>query len=187
MIIIDDVLVSDDIRDVHFLCDLPRCFGACCVEGDAGAPLEDEEVGILEELLEDIKPFMTEDGLEAVSALGVFDYDAAGGLVTPLNLGMECAFAYFEEGVARCAIEKAFEAGVIGFRKPVSCHLYPIRQMRVGHRIALNYHRWHICEPALALGKQTGLPLYRFLRDPLIRRFGAEWYDKLVQAVESKH
>lgn len=186
MIIIDNVLVSDDIRDIHFLCDLPRCLGACCVEGDAGAPLEEEEVGILQDELETIKPFMTADGLEAVEALGVFDYDASGGLVTPLNLGMECSFTFFEEGIARCAIEKAFEEGKIDFRKPVSCHLYPIRLTKVGQHIAMNYHRWHICEPGLALGKKHGLPLYRFLREPLIRRFGEVWYEKLVAAIEGE-
>lgn len=183
MIIVDNVLVSDDIIEVHFICDLPRCLGACCVEGDAGAPLEDEEVGILEDNLEQIKPYMTEDGIEAVAALGVFDYDASGGLVTPLNLGMECAFTYFEDGIAGCAIEKAWEKGEIDFRKPISCHLYPIRLKKLGQSLAVNYHNWHICEPALALGKKHGLPLYKFLREPLVRRFGEEWYEKLLASI----
>jgi hypothetical protein len=185
MIIIDDVLVSDEIKDIYFSCNLKACRGDCCVEGDAGAPLEEEEISVLEDYLDEIIPYMTEEGIEAVKLTGVFDYDMDAEYVTTLVNNRECAFVYYENGIALCAIEKAWLDGKINFRKPVSCHLYPVRLDKVGDKIAVNYHRWSICAPALKAGRENGVPLYKYLKTPLERKFGKTWYQKLVKAIEA--
>lgn len=179
MILIDDTTISDDLCNVQFVCNLKKCKGACCVAGDAGAPLLEEEIGQLEDYLDEIKAYMTEAGIAVVASLGVFDYDMAGEYVTPLVNGRECAFTNFTDGIAWCAIEKAFEDGKTKFRKPVSCHLYPVRITKYAAYDAVNYHRWEICRPALVHGNRLGVPLYVFLKDALIRRYGKTWYKKL--------
>ena len=179
--IVENVLVPDDIGDVRFCCDLQKCKGACCVEGDAGAPLNVEEISLLEDDIEKIIPFMTEEGIKEVKTNGVFDYDADGNFVTPLIHGIECAFVYFQGGIAYCAIEKAFEAGKIPFRKPVSCHLYPIRINQKGGFDSLVYHKWGICKPAVENGNKNGILLIDFLSTPLIRKFGRNWYNRLLK------
>ncbi len=184
MIVIDDKTVSDDLKKVEFVCNLKKCKGACCVEGDAGAPLLEEEIGQLEDSLDAVKPYMTEKGLQVVEENGVFEYDLAGDFVTPLVNGRECAFASFTDGVAWCAIEKAWQDGKIKFRKPVSCHLYPVRITSYEKFDAINYHNWHICRPALVQGRRNGVPLYKFLKDALIRRYGETWYRELVKSIE---
>ncbi len=186
MIIIDDKTISDDLRDVRFVCNLKKCKGACCVEGDAGAPLLEEEIGQLEDNLDAVKPYMTEKGLQVVQETGVFEYDMAGDDVTPLVDGGDCAFVNFTDGVAWCAIEKAWEEGKSEFRKPVSCHLYPVRITSYEKYDAVNFHNWHICKPALVHGKRLGVPLYKFLKDSLIRRYGETWYRELVKSIEKK-
>ncbi len=186
MIKIDDVLVSDDIKEKHFVCKLSVCCGDCCVEGDAGAPLDEEEIAVLEDCLDEIKPYMSKEGLAEIEKVGVFEYDADGSYVTPLINNDECAFVYVENGINFCAIEKAWQEGKIKFQKPVSCHLYPIRLKQVGDYTAVNYDEWSICKPALINGKDMGVPLYKFLKEPLIRKFGNKWYDKLVVALESE-
>lgn len=187
MIALDNTLNSDDLHKVCFVCDLLKCKGACCVEGDAGAPLEEYEIAELEDNLDYIKPFMRAEGITEVENLGVFDYDDFGQYVTPLINGAECAFVVFDEkGIAACAIEKAWETGASSFRKPVSCHLYPVRISRYQDFDAVNYHEWHICKPALKLGKELGVPLYVFLKDSLIRKYGEKWYNNLVESIESK-
>lgn len=187
MIAIDDTINSDELGKVCFVCDLASCKGACCVEGDAGAPLDESEISELEDNLDTIKPFMRPVGIEVVDNLGVFDYDASGHYVTPLVNGAECAFVIFTgDGIACCAIEKAWEAGKSKFRKPVSCHLYPVRISRYNEFDAVNYHEWHICKPALKHGKKLEVPLYIFLKVPLIRKYGAEWYKKLCDSIEPK-
>jgi len=183
MIKIDDVLVSDDIRDIHFACNLSACHGDCCVEGDAGAPLEEDEISILEDYIDAIKPYMSEKGREVIELLGVFDYDTDASYVTPLVNNSECAFVYFEDGISFCAIEKAWLEGKIKFRKPVSCHLYPVRLKKIGDFTAVNYEKWSICKPALILGKEKGVPLYKFLKEPLIRKFGKVWYRELEKVI----
>ncbi|MDZ4205193.1 MAG: DUF3109 family protein [Bacteroidales bacterium] len=180
MIPVGATLVSDDVRDIHFSCDIARCKGACCVAGDAGAPLDLEEIEILQENLEEFMHFMTPQGIEVVNEGGVFDYDLSGKYVTPLVNGCECAFAFFTGGMARCAIEKAWEQGKSLFRKPVSCHLYPIRISQYNGFDALNYHKWSVCHKALVKGKNENMPLFRFLREPLIRRYSEEWYHELA-------
>jgi hypothetical protein len=154
--------------------------GACCVEGDAGASLEGEEISFLEDYIDTIKTFMTPSGIREVEITGVFDYDAEGKFVTPLVNGNECCYVYFEDKIARCAIEKAYQDAMIPFPKPLSCHLYPIRISQVGKRDTLNYHKWHICDKALTNGMKLKTPLYYFLKDALIRKYGKSWYNKLV-------
>ncbi|MCF8303368.1 MAG: DUF3109 family protein [Bacteroidales bacterium] len=185
MIPIDNTIVSQDIASVKFVCDLKKCKGACCVEGDAGAPLEREEAGILADIYEDIKPYMRREGIEAIEKTGVFDYDKDGDMVTPLVDGRECAYAIFDENkVAGCAIEKAYEDGKVDFRKPISCHLYPARVTINQHNEAVNYHRWHICEKALLKGRRLNVPVYKFLKEALIRKYGKDWYDGLEKSIE---
>ncbi len=184
MIIIDDTLVSEELKTIQFSCNLSQCHGDCCVEGDAGAPLEEEEISILEDYIEEIKPYMAEKGRKVVEKSGVFDYDTDGEYVTPLVNDRECAFVYFENGISYCAIEKAWMEGKINFQKPISCHLYPVRLSKLSRHIAVNYDRWSICHAALLKGKQENLPLYKFLKTPLIRKFGEAWYHKLEEAVK---
>jgi hypothetical protein len=181
MILHDNTIISDDLKLVRFSCDLSKCKGACCVEGDAGAPLEEEEISLLEDHIGEIFPFMAKEGIREIQNIGVFDYDAEGKYVTPLAGGKECAFVYFEKGIARCAIEKAYAEKKIPFAKPVSCHLYPIRIKDLGENLAVNYHKWHICNKALEKGMKENMPLYQFAGEALIRKFGREWYNRLVK------
>ena len=188
MIVIDDTLVSGDLAKKYFVCDLAACHGDCCVEGDAGAPLEDEEISILEDYLDEIKPYMAPKGLVVVEKNGVFDYDFDGEFVTPLVDNRECAFVYFENGITYCAIEKAWKEGKIDFQKPISCHLYPVRLSKLmNDHIAVNYDHWEICNVALLKGVKDQVPVYRFLKEPLIRKFGNAWYEKLTLAFEQEH
>lgn len=186
MLCVENNLVSDDLSLVKFVCDLKKCHGACCVEGDAGAPLDEEEISILEDCLEEVKPFMNEAGLAEVERIGVFDYDANGTFVTPLVHDKECAFVIFENDTAVCAIEKAYIAGRIKFQKPVSCHLYPVRIRLSRNEEVVNYHEWNVCRYALINGRRLDVPLYVFLKDPLIRKFGRKWYTNLTDQIGSK-
>lgn len=186
MIEIDDKIVSTDLLKECFACDLAQCKGICCVEGNAGAPLEMEEVDILEEEYENYKPYMTEAGIEAVEEQGFMVIDEEGDYTTPLVNDAECAFSFEENGTTFCAIERAWREGRCSFPKPISCHLYPIRlaQFRNG-TIGLNYHRWEVCRSAVECGKKIGLPLYKALREPIIRRFGEEFYHQLEEAAKA--
>ena len=192
MIVIDDKIISDDIKDVCFQCDLNACKGACCIEGDEGAPLEENEISIIEDYLDKVKPFMTEAGRKVIDQLGVFDYGADGSYVTPLVNGGACAFVYIKDGIALCAIESAYRKGIIDYAKPISCHLYPIRLKKHEAKnpedsfIAVNYHKWQVCKPALKNGKKLDLPIYKSLKEPLIRAFGEEFYRELVGLVVEK-
>lgn len=186
MIGIGETLISDDLGRVHFCCDLQACKGACCVDGDAGAPLDEDEIGPLEDHIDAIKPYMTGEGIDAVERLGVFDYDMFGHYVTPLVNDRECAFVYHENSIAFCAVERAFKEGKIPFNKPVSCHLYPVRISRYKDFDAVNYHEWHICKPALLFGKKNHVPLYVFLKTALTRKYGEHWYAELVKSIEEK-
>lgn len=180
MIILGQTLLSDELYEERFVCDLPVCKGGCCVEGDAGAPLEEEEARILEEIAGRVAPFMIAEGIEAVNSQGYWVKDAEGELTTPLVGGKQCAYVFFDdEGIAKCAIECAFEKGLVDFQKPVSCHLYPIRITKYPNYEALNYHRWPICDCARAKGKQLNVRVYEFLKDSLIRKYGEEWFEEL--------
>jgi hypothetical protein len=181
MIQIGDIVVSKELFDKRFICDLPRCEGNCCVYGDSGAPLTDEEVRFLESHLGKIRPFMRAEGQKAVADQGAWVMDNDGDHVTPLVDGEECAYALFEENIARCAIERASEAGAIHFQKPESCHLYPIRVTPLKNGMALNYHQWSICEPARILGAEKGIPVFRFLKTALVRVYGQSFYDEMEE------
>ena len=176
-------LISEDLFEKRFVCDLNACKGACCVEGASGAPLEVEEETILKELWPKIRPYIPEKGQRAIDEHGVSEVDEDGDLVTTLVEGRkECAFTVFDErGIALCGVEKAWKDGAIPFRKPISCHLYPIRIAKLKFHDGLNYHRWPICKPACVCGAKLDVPVFRFLRDSLTRKYGAEWYAELEE------
>lgn len=181
MLIVQNCIITDDIVDRCFGCDLAKCKGRCCVEGDSGAPLLKSEIAELERALPTVRPYMTEEGILAVDEQGVYAVDKDGDLGTPLIDGGACAYiAYAPDGTALCAIEMACREGKCSFLKPVSCHLYPLRLDDFGEFISINYHRWDVCRCAAGHGE----PLYVYLREPLIRRFGKEWYDELLHEVE---
>lgn len=178
---IGDKVVSTQIFERKFVCDLNACKGACCVEGDAGAPLTFEEVSILEDDLEAIKPFMRKEGIEAIEKTGVFYMDQDNEPVTTLVNNSECAFVYFDEkGITKCAIEQAHKEGKTDFKKPISCHLYPIRVKKFNDFKALNYDKWHICDPACSCGESLNVPVFKFLKEPIIRAFGEEFFQELL-------
>ncbi len=183
---IEDKIVSTDIFDVRFCCDLAACKGICCVEGNAGAPLEAREVDVLEEEFDHYKPFMKPEGVKAVERQGFFVVDSDGDLTTPLIDGGECAYVCEKEGITYCAIEKAWRQRRTPFQKPVSCHLYPLRISRFKNgTTGIMVHRWSICDSALALGEKTGTQLYKILEDSLIRCFGDEFYRTLEAVAAS--
>ena len=183
---VGDILVSDDIKEVEFVCNLEKCKGACCVEGDLGAPLEEDELETMKKIQKKIKPYLTPEGIKAIEAQGPYILDEDGDYSTPTIGGKECAYAlYDEKGVLKCGIEQAYLAGEIEYRKPISCHLYPIRITKKKDLEAVNYHKWSICSAACAHGKSLHVPLYQFLKDPLIRKYGQDWYDELVKTIES--
>ncbi|PKP21579.1 MAG: DUF3109 domain-containing protein [Bacteroidetes bacterium HGW-Bacteroidetes-19] len=186
MLIINGVLVSDDIINARFCCDLSQCEGLCCIEGDVGAPVDPLEIGDLEDNYPIFKKYMTPEGIEKVELQGTFDYDIEGAFVTPLLDNEACVYVYYEDGIAKCAIEKAFLNKEIDFQKPISCHLYPIRVIQLPDYEALNYHRWIVCETACSKGKELNLPLYRFLKEPLIRKYGEIWFQELLKSAENE-
>ncbi len=186
MLQIQDTLVSMDVISKKFICNLDFCKGNCCVYGDYGAPLEEKEIKILKKNFYKIKPYLTDKGEETIKKQGLTIKDDEGDFVTPLIDGKECAFTYFDDNnIAGCAIEKAFLNNDIDFRKPVSCHLYPVRIKKYKTFTAVNYHEWDICNSAIANGDKQGIPVYIFLKDALTRYFGAEWYDELIQAAKT--
>lgn len=180
MIQIDDIVVSLDVIKEKFVCDLGACKGQCCVEGDAGAPVEQDEVKELEDVLPIVWDELSEEARKVIERQGVVYTDLDGDLVTSIVNGKDCVFTCHDaDGNCFCAIEKAFRAGKTKFYKPISCHLYPIRVGDFGPYKALNYHRWDVCKAAVLLGQKEGVPVYRFLKEPLIRKFGQAWYDEL--------
>ncbi|MFP4047902.1 MAG: DUF3109 family protein [Bacteroidales bacterium] len=185
MVLIGEALVSLDVFEQRFICDIQQCKGNCCVEGVAGAPVEDTEGILLESILEKVKPYMRKEGLKAVKKHGAVVKDNDGDMVTPLVRGEECAYAVFEDGIAKCAIENAYFDGKINFRKPISCHLYPIRISDVGGLEALNYHEWEICRAAVNKGNIEGVPVYKFLKEALVRRYGKKWYKELEETANA--
>ncbi|PIY08920.1 MAG: DUF3109 domain-containing protein [Flexibacter sp. CG_4_10_14_3_um_filter_32_15] len=188
MIPIKNTLVSDNVALTQFVCNLSKCKGACCVEGEMGAPLEDNERHILEDIYEDVKPFLTEEGIEAIEKNGKYVLDEDNEFSTTLiERNTACAYVtYDEKGITKCGIEKAFEAGKIDYQKPISCHLYPIRITKYASFDAVNYDEWEICSPACSLGKELKVPVYKFLKTPLIRKYGTEWYDELATFIEKE-
>ncbi len=177
---IEDKIVSTQIFERQFVCDLSACKGACCIEGDNGAPVTTEEVQIIEANLPKIKPFMRPEGIAAVEKNGVAYLDNDLEPATTLVNGAECAFVFFDDaGIAKCAIEKAQREGHIDFLKPISCHLYPIRTKQFQDYTALNYEKWEIGEPACACGEKLEVPVYKFLQEPIVRAFGTAFFREL--------
>lgn len=186
MLQIQDTLVTLDLAERFFCCDLGSCLGECCIEGDAGAPITKEEYEKLKEILPEIWDDLLPQAQEEIRANGVGYIDEEGDLVTSIVDGKNCVFTcYASDGMCQCAIEKAYREGRIDFYKPESCHLYPLRLIEYPTFTAVNYHRWKICRCAEILGRKNGVRLYQFLREPLVRRFGQEWYDELCLACET--
>lgn len=188
MIIVQDKLVSDDVVEQQFICNLSACKGACCWEGDFGAPLEKAELAILESILEKVKPYLSPAGIAAIEAQGAYQwFEGMNEHGTTLIDGGPCAYMTYDPlGIAQCGIEMAWKAGDIDFQKPISCHLYPIRVSKYEHfdSEALNYDRWDICSAACSLGEKEKVPVYRFVKDALIRKYGQAFYDELDGAAE---
>ena len=180
---IDNVLVTTDILTEKFCCDLDACKGQCCVEGDAGAPVTLDEVAAIENSLDTVWNDLTASAQAVIDKQGVAYTDQEGDLVTSIVGGKDCVFTCHEDGCCLCTLEKAYRAGKAKFCKPISCALYPIREVRLSNGlIGLNYHRWAVCSDAVKKGKELDLPIYKFLKEPLTRRFGIEWYEMLEEA-----
>nr|WP_321248113.1 DUF3109 family protein [uncultured Psychroserpens sp.] len=180
-------IVSEDIIEKDFLCNLSACKGACCVDGDAGAPLDAEEAKILKDIYPKLKPFLRQEGIDVIERQGTSITTAFGELETPLINGADCAYVIFDEKkTALCGIEEAYNQGVVSWKKPVSCHLYPIRVKDYSEFSAVNYDKWDICDDACTLGKELGVPVYKFVKEALIRKFGEDWYMELEKVAE-KH
>jgi len=187
MLQIDDKVLSLDLFQQYFTCDISKCLGACCVHGDSGAPLDLEESDLIEQYIDKIKPYLTPEGIAVIEQTGVSVIDFDNELVTPLVRDREeCVYSFFSDnGVCLCAIEKAHRKGDIPFNKPLSCHLYPIRVKQFEHITALNYDQWTICAPARDLGNKEKTPVFRFLKEPIIRRFGEDFYNSMEEIYEA--
>lgn len=179
-------IVSEDIIEKDFVCNLSACKGECCIAGEAGAPVTEDEVAKLKEIYPKIKPFLRPQGVKAISEQGTHITSPLGALETPLVNGKECAYVTFnDQGIASCGIEDAYTAGAVDFRKPISCHLYPVRVQSYSEFAAVNYHKWPICSDACTLGQELKVPVYKFVKEALVRRFGEHWYAEL-EKVASK-
>ena len=179
-------IVSEDLIEKEFVCNLHACKGACCIEGEAGAPVTKEEVEILKEIYPKVKPFLRAEGISAIENQGTHIVNELDELETPLVDGKECAYVKFtDKGIASCGIEDAYNAGAIDFRKPISCHLCPVRVQQYSEFAAVNYHKWPICNDACTLGKELKVPVYKFVKDALIRKFGEDWYKELEKVASN--
>ena len=179
-------IISEDIIKKDFVCNLSACKGACCIDGDAGAPLDKQEVEILETIYPKVKPFLRPEGVKAIEDQGTSIVTAFGDLETPLINGADCAYVIFDDkNTALCGIEEAFNQGEIDWKKPVSCHLYPIRVKDYSEFSAVNYDQWEICDDACTLGKELQVPVYKFVKQALIRKFGKDWYDELEKVAQN--
>ncbi len=182
---IGKTIVSEEILDREFVCNLSACKGACCLEGEAGAPVTKEETEILEEIYPIVKSFLRKEGIGAIEKQGFYTTNPVGDFETTLVNKKECAYAIFDDtGIAKCGIEAAYNEGIVSFRKPISCHLYPIRIQEYSTLTAVNYHAWPICDDACTLGTELKVPTYRFVKEALVRKFGIEWYEELDIAAQ---
>ncbi|WP_304063996.1 DUF3109 family protein [Pedobacter glucosidilyticus] len=185
MLEVQNTLVHEDVLKQNFVCHLDKCKGACCIEGDAGAPLEEHELAILEEIYPQVKPYMTAKGIETVEQVGTSVKDFEGDYTTPcVDTNKECAYVIWENGITKCAIEKAYEDGKVNWKKPISCHLYPIRITAYPDFDVLHYDKWSICADACNFGDALNVKVYEFLKEPLIRKYGEAWYLDLKEKVE---
>ncbi|HSH50794.1 MAG TPA: DUF3109 family protein [Bacteroidales bacterium] len=186
MIQVGNCIVSTELLDEKFVCNLNKCKGHCCVEGESGAPLEEGEDKLIEKNFNGFKSFLRPESVEAIEKNGFSLIDKDNELVTPLLKEKECVYAIFENGIAKCGIEKAFFAGKSKFRKPISCHLYPVRIKKLFDDVdGLNYHFWNVCDPARDLGHKKNVFTYEFLEDALVRKYGRKWYNELKEAAET--
>ena len=172
-------IVSEEILEREFVCNLSACKGTCCIDGDAGAPLNEEETKILEEIYPKVKPYLRPEGIAAIEAQGTWVKGEDGDFETTLIEGKDCAYVIFDGETALCGIEQAYNEGIVSWKKPVSCHLYPIRVKDFTEFTAVNYDKWHICDDACTLGIELQVPVYKFVKEALIRRFGEDWYLEL--------
>jgi len=180
MVQIENKIVSLDVFEKKFVCDLSACKGVCCVDGDAGAPLDSDELNILDDIFEKVKPYMRQEGIEAIQQQGLYVIDSDGDNTTTLVNNNECSFVVFDDrGIAKCSIEQAYNDGNIEFKKPISCHLFPIRIKKYRDFDAVNYEEIDICKPACDCGQKLEVAVYRFLKEPLIRYYGKSWYEAL--------
>jgi len=178
-------IVSEEINEKDFVCNLSACKGACCIDGDAGAPLNEDELDIMKEIYPKVKPYLRKEGIEAIEKQGIYTTNEGGEHETPLIDGKDCAFVTFDsKGIALCGIEEAYNQGDITWKKPVSCHLYPIRVQDYAEFAAVNYHKWEICDDACSLGKELQVPVYKFVKQALIRKFGEDWYLELEKVAQ---
>lgn len=182
---IGKTIVSEEIIEKDFLCNLSACKGACCIDGEAGAPLSKEETEILKDIYPKVKPFLRDESINAIEEQGIYVTTEFGDLETPLIDGADCAYVIFDEkGTALCAIEEAYNQGEVSWKKPISCHLYPVRVKDYSEFSAVNYEKWDICDDACALGKELQVPIYKFVKEALIRKFGEDWYAELEKIAE---
>ncbi|PJR03355.1 DUF3109 family protein [Avrilella dinanensis] len=181
---IGNTIVSDEVLEKEFVCNLSACHGQCCIDGDAGAPIDKEETQILDDIYDKVKPYLRPEGIESIEQQGKWVTGEDQGYETPLIDGKECAYVIFDGKTALCAIEQAYNNKEIDWKKPISCHLYPIRIKEYAQFSAINYHKWYICDDACSLGKELGVTVYQFLKEPLIRKFGEEWYQELDKVAE---
>lgn len=182
---IGKTIVSEDIIKKDFVCNLSACKGACCIDGDAGAPLDEQEIQILNSVYPKVKPFLRPAGIDAIEQQGTYITTDFGEFETPLIDGADCAYVIFDDkNTALCAIEEAYNQGEISWKKPVSCHLYPIRIKEYSEFSAVNYDKWDICDDACSLGKELQVPVYKFVKEALIRKFGEDWYLELEKVAE---
>ena len=187
MMQIENTLVSDDLLEKEFVCNIQKCKGACCVEGEAGAPLEESELALLEKHFDAFAPYLNEKGLAEIEKQGLFVKGLDGEWETPIIDGKECVYTIFDaKGNAACGIEKAYREGKIDWKKPISCHLYPIRVQQYSEFAAVNYHHWQICDSGCTLGEELQLPVYQFVKEALIRKFGEAWYATLEQVAQER-
>ncbi|MDG1805216.1 DUF3109 family protein [Flavicella sp.] len=178
-------IVSEDIIEKDFVCNLSACKGECCVAGDAGAPLEESELQIMKDIYKDVKPFLREEGIKAIEEQGVYTTNDYGEHETTLIDGADCAYVIFDDkNTALCGIEEAYNSGLISWKKPVSCHLYPIRVREYSEFSGVNYDKWEICDDACSLGQELQVPVYKFVKQALIRKFGEDWYAELEKVAE---
>lgn len=182
---IGKTIISEEIIDHDFVCNLSACKGACCVDGEYGAPLEEEETEILVDIYQKVKPYLRQEGIQAIEEQGAFVKGEDGEWETPLVNKSECAYVIFDDNnIAKCGLEAAHMDGAISWKKPVSCHLYPVRTRTYSEFTAVNYHKWEICDPACNLGAELKVPIYKFVKEALIRKFGEAWYAELEEVAQ---
>ena len=186
MFVVDDILVSDEVATAFFLCNIGACRGACCVQGDSGAPLDPSELSTLDEVVPVTRKYLGRDALEIIDSSGPWEDRGNGKFATRCSDGGECVFVTYEGDVAKCAIQKAYEKGRTSFLKPMSCHLFPIRVENYGTYEVINYEWAAICDPARVGGRRSETYLTEFLREPLVRKYGQEWYEKLLESCSER-